>query len=544
MKIVKCCSILFALLLMVGLLSLGQHVFAAEVTKTGNPSTYLDSLTIGGHLITDCTEEMHGEGWWVRKNAIFLQGYNGGGIIIDTKSNAGGMSVVVVTSSKIDATYYGIHCDTSLYLTLDGSTLDITSGYVGICCNGILNFQDGEDPGKVNISCSNKAKGHAAISKAGTTAEYMALHPNIRLNINWITESNEDVYGLESVSYILGDSSDNVGVASIVVKNKGSGNGYAAKEILGSNQSHLNELKKIASVNSPDQEHLYINMNAIDDLAISVTAPAVGNTPARTATASSNLITIEEVGWLRDDAYPLSTTAIFEAGHKYCVWFFYTLKDGVEFVQDANITVNGNPATIVESYRIGYEFYTESPITSVSLTVTEPKAGMTPDYTATFPSGAPYFSDAYNEGNYRNDIGWWNENTHNQINPDTAVFQAGSQYKVYVYLTAQDGYAFTDSTTATLNGQPAEASLENGQLLVQYTFPKLTAITRGDLNSDGSVNQKDLAMLSKYMRNKTLYPLDEYAMAAADINGDGSVNQKDLAILSKYMRNPTAYPLP
>ena len=66
---------------------------------------------------------------------------------------------------------------------------------------------------------------------------------------------------------------------------------------------------------------------------------------------------------------------------------------------------------------------------------------------------------------------------------------------------------------------------------------------RGDLNSDGSVNQKDLAMLSKYMRNKTLYPLDEYAMAAADINGDGNVNQKDLAKLSKYMRNPTLYPL-
>nr|MCR5681581.1 dockerin type I repeat-containing protein [Clostridiales bacterium] len=66
----------------------------------------------------------------------------------------------------------------------------------------------------------------------------------------------------------------------------------------------------------------------------------------------------------------------------------------------------------------------------------------------------------------------------------------------------------------------------------------------GDLNSDGSVNQKDLAMLSKYMRNSTLYPLNETAMAAADINGDGNVNQKDLAILSKYMRNPTAYPLP
>ncbi len=65
-----------------------------------------------------------------------------------------------------------------------------------------------------------------------------------------------------------------------------------------------------------------------------------------------------------------------------------------------------------------------------------------------------------------------------------------------------------------------------------------------DLNIDGKINQKDLAMLSKYQRNATAYPLDKYALLAADVNKDGKVNQKDLAILSKYLRNPTAYPLP
>ncbi len=229
-----------------------------------------------------------------------------------------------------------------------------------------------------------------------------------------------------------------------------------------------------------------------------------------------------------------------------------TPKDGYTFDcwtddRDGTVVVGAGASytfTVTEHKTYVAHFKGSSPISSVSVTLDAPAVGTKPDYTATLPSGAPYFSDAYNEGNYRNDIGWWNENTHNHVNPDTAVFQAGSQYKVYVYLTAQDGYAFTNSTTATLNGQPAEASVENGQLLVQYTFPKLTAITRGDLNGDGSVNQKDLAMLSKYMRNSTLYPLNETAMAAADINGDGNVNQKDLAKLSKYMRNPTAYPLP
>ncbi len=78
---------------------------------------------------------------------------------------------------------------------------------------------------------------------------------------------------------------------------------------------------------------------------------------------------------------------------------------------------------------------------------------------------------------------------------------------------------------------------------VTHIIKSEEAVITGDLNGDGSINQKDLAMLSKYMRNQTLYPLDEYALIAADINGDGNVNQKDLAKLSKYMRNQTAYPL-
>ncbi len=76
-----------------------------------------------------------------------------------------------------------------------------------------------------------------------------------------------------------------------------------------------------------------------------------------------------------------------------------------------------------------------------------------------------------------------------------------------------------------------------------FVMTEEKTIIIADLNGDGNVNQKDLAMLSKYMRNSTLYPLNKKAMLAADINGDGYVNQKDLAKLSKYMRNKTAYPL-
>ncbi len=65
----------------------------------------------------------------------------------------------------------------------------------------------------------------------------------------------------------------------------------------------------------------------------------------------------------------------------------------------------------------------------------------------------------------------------------------------------------------------------------------------GDLTGDGNVNRKDLAMLSKYLRNKEANPLDEKALLTANINGDADVNRKDLAMLSKYLRNPELYPL-
>jgi uncharacterized repeat protein (TIGR02543 family) len=75
-------------------------------------------------------------------------------------------------------------------------------------------------------------------------------------------------------------------------------------------------------------------------------------------------------------------------------------------------------------------------------------------------------------------------------------------------------------------------------------FAKWKEIKKGDLTGEGSINRKDLAMLSKYLRNPEAYPLSENALWAANINKDSGVNRKDLAILSKFLRNPELYPLP
>lgn len=55
--------------------------------------------------------------------------------------------------------------------------------------------------------------------------------------------------------------------------------------------------------------------------------------------------------------------------------------------------------------------------------------------------------------------------------------------------------------------------------------------TPGDVNNDGSINNKDLGLLQRYL-NEWDVTLSE---AAADTNGDDSINNKDLGLLQRYL---------
>ena len=71
-------------------------------------------------------------------------------------------------------------------------------------------------------------------------------------------------------------------------------------------------------------------------------------------------------------------------------------------------------------------------IDRVVVVLDKPLANARPDYTASFPAGVSYYSAAYNEGNYRNDIRWFDMTVSGSaytLDPETDTFQAGHVYQ-------------------------------------------------------------------------------------------------------------------
>ena len=68
------------------------------------------------------------------------------------------------------------------------------------------------------------------------------------------------------------------------------------------------------------------------------------------------------------------------------------------------------------------------------------------------------------------------------------------------------------------NGEPIE-------------LPWDSAVLRGDVNKDGTINKKDSLALKKYLADPSS-PID---LAVADVNGDGVINKKDSLRLKQYL---------
>ena len=139
---------------------------------------------------------------------------------------------------------------------------------------------------------------------------------------------------------------------------------------------------------------------------------------------------------------------------------------------------------------VSYEFkIVLTKITSVQVRIDEPVSGSKPDYVLTLPNGANYYSEEDNNGYYRNDIRWYDKTTKKMLDPDSAVFEKGHEYEVEIFLTAKEGYIFSDNPNCTLNGTPALSDYNNvDKIGISYTFTTvITGISSVSVNFEAPV---------------------------------------------------------
>ena len=229
---------------------------------------------------------------------------------------------------------------------------------------------------------------------------------------------------------------------------------------------------------------------SVTSVSVALDAPAVGVKPDYTAefppdanyysSKNNSDFYCNDICWqdVTTDNIVYTNIGKFQDGHQYKVYVYLTPKDGYCFSSNTTATLNGHKAEAVlynDQLRVTYEFpvLEGKAIPSASITLDAPVVGAKPDYTAVFPTGINYYSDAYNSDVSLNDICWWDVTNDKAVNPHGGRFEAGHRYSVRVFLTAKGGYLFSSSTTATLNGYTAEASLFDDLLLVVYEFPTL-----------------------------------------------------------------------
>jgi hypothetical protein len=72
---------------------------------------------------------------------------------------------------------------------------------------------------------------------------------------------------------------------------------------------------------------------------------------------------------------------------------------------------------------------------------------------------------------------------------------------------------------------------DNAVYTAVYDKEEKTLFTPGDINGDGTVNNKDIVALFRYTSGNT----GEVNVIALDPNGDGTVNNKDIVFLFRYV---------
>ena len=259
-------------------------------------------------------------------------------------------------------------------------------------------------------------------------------------------------------------------------------------------------------------------------------------------------------------------TGTFVEGQTY--FAFYTIYPNKSYKFASTVTVEFSDGTVREcSSRPGFvnpgvgvtcaakQNYT---VNSVSLKITEPTAGVKPDFTVTKTSRAK--CDVYQglgllalNGTGLEFIDHSKGEMKDALS-DIALymtkdetFKAGNTYTARIFLDTfnyADTY-FGKQFTATVNGNAAVTSDTSGGketlAWVDYTFTLAGSTLVGDVNEDGEVTNRDAMILDRYIAGWTGYEKNIKNMDAADMDRKGTVDNRDAMILDRVVAGWPGY---
>jgi hypothetical protein len=156
-------------------------------------------------------------------------------------------------------------------------------------------------------------------------------------------------------------------------------------------------------------------------------------------------------------------------------------------VQDSSGTEKGVSATLETGDKllvtaqdgtgpVTYTITVSEVITAVSVTVTPPAAGQTPNYTVTLPSGAEY-KVLVGETSWGDHVpSWWeipdDDDSERVLLGDDEKFISGKKYLIVIYLVSNEGFYFDKNATVKINDEdPADWYVDvNKYMWIEYIF--------------------------------------------------------------------------
>ena len=208
----------------------------------------------------------------------------------------------------------------------------------------------------------------------------------------------------------------------------------------------------------------------VNNVNVSVTAPAAGGTPDFTASTDSTICTLDGVSWL-DGSLALNAYNVFKAGKTYRAVVWLNPKEGYKITEDTEVFINGNKATFSNKDGNAAQFCYDFKLPDrVNVSVTAPVAGETPDFTASTDSTICTLDG----------VSWLDGSLAlNAYN----VFKAGKTYRAVVWLNPKEGYKITEDTEVFINGNKATFSNKDGNAAqFCYYFVATDAPTPSEYN--------------------------------------------------------------